>query len=137
MKKNQLNIKAFKTISELYWDNGYTQSEISNEFPCTQPTVNRVLHGIYQPVEARRYKKKLKYKANFKAPTNEVKQAKTLRCKREKLPSTKLTFKKAKQIRQLYFSGQKDQCELADKFRVNQCTISNIITGKNWKICNC
>lgn len=129
--------KQFITIKKLYWDEGYDQQDIGLELKCDQSTISRIINDLYEPIEVRRNKKKVKYTPNFKPSPDEPKQAKTLRCMRDKLPATKLNVNDAKNIRKLYFSGEKNQAQLANKYKVNQSTVCKIITGEDWKICKC
>ena len=53
--------------------------------------------------------------------------------KGEKNPLSKLTKEDIFDIRRLYRIGNLTQQEIADKFGVNQQTISKIVNRKNWK----
>jgi len=43
-----------------------------------------------------------------------------------------MDYAKAERIRELYFSRQMRQAELAEMFGVRQCTISRIVSGQVW-----
>jgi len=137
MINKNFNKKTFALVKKLYWDEGYDYTDISEAIKCNPSSIGRILYGIYSPIESRRNKKKSQYAPNFKASPNEPKQTKILRCKRDTLPSTKLNLNIATNIRKLYFSGEKNQIELANKYQINQSTVCKIITGQNWKICKC
>lgn len=44
-----------------------------------------------------------------------------------------LTYKKAEEIRSLYFSGGMTKTELSIKFKTSEWNIGSIVSGKNWK----
>jgi hypothetical protein len=131
------NKKNFALVKKLYWEEGWDYADIAETIKCNPSSIGRILNGIYTPIEDRRSKKKEKYISNYKAPRFEAKQARSLRCKREKLHSTKLTLEKAKDLRKSYFAGEHTQVELSKKYGVNQSTICKTIQGDNWKICKC
>jgi len=134
---NQFTIKICNEIKKLYWNEGYDYQDLGTKFKCDPSSIGRVIHDVIKPVEFRRLAKKIKYSPNFKPSANEPKNAKTLRCMRDTLPSTKLNVDAAKDIRTSYFNGTNSQVELAHKYKVNQSTVCKIITGKDWKICKC
>lgn len=131
------NKKNFKLVKQLYWDEGWDYADIAEKIKCNPSSIGRILYGIYSPIEERRQKKKEKYAGNYKAPKEEPKQARTLRCKREELHSTKINLDKAKDLRSRYFAGENTQVELATELGISQSTVTRIIQGENWKICKC
>lgn len=131
------NKKNFALVKKLYWEEGWDYADIAEKIGCNPSSIGRILHGIYSPIEERRQRKKQKYSGNYKPPAGEAPHIRKLRCKREELHSTKLTVEKAQAIRKSYFSAEKTQVELANKYKVNQSTLCRLIKGENWKICKC
>lgn len=132
-KKGFISAETFNTIYDLYWEDGHSQYELAREFNIDQSYICRIVNNQVQPHQNTLLKKEANCKKTIKPKTTEPKQATTLRAKRNKLHSTKLTWNKVVKLRKLYFDGSFVQTALAKKFGVNQSTITQIITGKKWK----
>lgn len=143
MKKKKI-IKPQKTLTaaehqkiyDLYWDENYSQKELTEMFGLSDNTghISRIVNGQSFPHARSIFLTKQELKKNIIPSKNEPKQAKTLRAKREKLPSTKLTFSKVEKMREEYFSGSISQMALAKKFGINQSTLNHIVRGIKWKL---
>lgn len=132
-RSSQFTPQQFDRINKLYWEDGYSQYKIADMFDCNQSHISRIVRGIACSYHCMLTDKLAKLKSNIKPLKHEAVQAKTMRAKRHRLHSTKLTWAKVVRIRKMYFSGKITQKELAKKFGLNQSTISRIISGDKWK----
>ena len=132
-RKGQLSPDQLDQINTLYWDEGYFQYEIADIFDRNQPYISRLVNAKADGYFSSLVNKIDRLNNNVVPNKNEPKQARTLRAKRHKLPSTKLTWNQVVRIRELYFTAQLSQVELAARFNINQSTISRIIAGTKWK----
>ena len=136
MKKQKILTAAqHQEIYDLYWDENYSQKELTEKYGLSDNTghISRIVNGQAFPRQRGILLKKYEYELNYTPSPQEPKQATVLRAKRTKLPSTKLTLTKATKIRKTWFSGEQTQQQLAKKYGINQSTVSGIILGFNWK----
>src|SRR5574338_881761 len=133
VKRNkQLSPGQFIQIKNLY-NQGFSQSKIAKMFDCNQSHISRILRGQACSYICLIDKTMATFKANVKPAKNESPQAKTLRAKRNRLFCTKLTWKKVKRLRKMYFSGKYTQMDLAKKFGIHQSTVTRIVRAITWK----
>src|ERR1700686_338805 len=131
-KHSRLTPLQFHHMNELFWD-GIFQPDIAKLYDCDQSHVSRIVNDIARGRHHMLFNKLIKLNGNIKPLLHEPLQAKTLRAKRGKLHTTKLTWNKVVRIRELYFSGKMTQKELSIMFGVHQSTICRIIAGTKWK----
>lgn len=132
-KKGFISAETFHKIYNLYWDDNYDQPELSRMFDINQGHISRIVNQISIPNQVLLFKKEQIAKKNIVPRKDEAKQAKILREKREKLWSTKLTWKKVENLRNEYFGGGIVQWDLAKKYGIAQSTITQILRGIKWK----
>lgn len=132
-RKRQLTPEQFQRIYDLYWEEGWTQYEIAELFKRDQSHISRILNGKACSYHCLINAKIVELQKNIMPLKHEPLQGKILRAKRERLPSTKLTWSKVVRMRKLYFTGKYTQMELARKFNCAQSTVSRILSGENWK----
>ena len=140
MKKNvkntKLTAKQYAEIQRLYWEEGWAQSDISLEFlgHDNGGHISRIINGPPPMSWEEHRQAKSTYSKNYKAPKYKTPYVKKwIQYGREDTRKTKLTFKKAQEIRHIYFQGKHSQQDLANKYGISQAHTQRIISGKKWK----
>lgn len=134
-KKPSLREKDIQLIQDLYFEEGWSQNDINEEFfgHSNSGYVSHIVNGQVISLEAFLAPKQRKMTHNIKPRMHEPKQGTILRAKREKLPGTKLSWAKAQAIRASYFAGMETQTALSKKFGICQSGICRILAGAIWK----